>query len=82
MVFHYGFVALGVRKIIGLVPSDNRRSMRVTTGLGFIPVAVITEACASGADLVVLTMTRDQCKWLKWKPIHYRSRNPAEVGNE
>ena len=79
MVFHYGFEVLGVKKIIGLVASDNPRSMSVTTRLGFIPVAVITEACANGADLNVLTMTREQCKWLKVQPIHYRSRLPTEA---
>jgi L-amino acid N-acyltransferase YncA len=73
MIFYYAFVQLGVRKVMGLVASSNSRALSVDIRLGFSVAARIPDVYPDGADLIVLTMTRAQCRWLKITPRHYRS---------
>lgn len=61
--FGYAFDQLKVHKIIGLVDSTNERALTLDKHLGFVEEAVITGAGKCG-DLVILTMTRDQCRYL------------------
>ena len=73
MVFHYAFVQLACRKVIGLTSSANTRALAVDVRLGFVPAARIPDAYPDGADLIVLTMDKSQCKWLALTPRKYRS---------
>lgn len=61
--FHYAFNELRAAKVLGLVSSSNAEALSFDERLGFQTAAVIEDACKDG-DLVILTMTRDQCKWL------------------
>jgi len=61
--FDYVFRQLGVNKVIGMVPSWNKDALRFDFKLGFEKEAVIEDA-VPGGDLIILTMTRDQCRWL------------------
>lgn len=61
--FSYVFEQLGVHKVIGMVPSTNTDALRFDYKLGFIKEATIEDAVPDG-DLILLTMTRDQCRWL------------------
>lgn len=63
-VFHYAFEVLKVVKVIGTVSSANVKAMKLDLGLGFIHEATITDAAKDG-DLNILTMTRQQCRWLR-----------------
>jgi len=62
--FSYPFDQMGVNKIIGLVDSTNVDAMRFDLHLGFEQEAVIEGAGRFG-DLHILTMTREQCRFLK-----------------
>lgn len=62
-VFHYPFEVLKAEKILGLVSSANEKAMKLDIGLGFVHEATVKDACKDG-DLNILTMTRDQCRWL------------------
>lgn len=73
MVFHYAFVQLGVRKVLGLVSSDNARALSIDIRLGFTVAARISDVYPDGSDLVVLEMARAGCRWLALTPKHYRS---------
>jgi hypothetical protein len=77
MVFDYGFNQLGVRKLVGLVPADNARAISVDTRLGFKVEARVSEMMPNGAGLLVFTMVKEDCKWLKIKPRYY-GRNQRE----
>jgi RimJ/RimL family protein N-acetyltransferase len=61
--FGYAFGQLGVRKIIGLVDSTNEAAKRYDEHLGFRVEGVITDAGKHG-DLLIYSMTPDQCRWL------------------
>lgn len=64
VLFGYAFNQLGVSKIIGPIDSENKASLRFTRHIGFVDEAVIKDAGKHG-DLCILTMTRQQCRFLK-----------------
>ncbi len=64
--FHYPFEVLKVNKIIGLVTSDNLEARKLDEHMGFVLEATLKDAAPKG-DLLIYTMTKDQCKWLTLK---------------
>lgn len=62
--FDYPFNQLKVNKVVGLVDSTNLDALRFDRHLGFVDEAVIKDAGKYG-DLHILTMTRDQCRFLR-----------------
>ena len=68
-VFHYPFIQLGVRKIISPVESENRDSVRFIRHIGFDLEATLKDAAPKG-DLLIFTMTKDQCRWLSLKEAY------------
>jgi RimJ/RimL family protein N-acetyltransferase len=64
--FSYVFNQMKVLKAVALVESTNTKSLRLTKKLGFQPQAVIPDAGWTG-DLLIHTMTPDQCRWLGGK---------------
>lgn len=80
MVFHYAFVQLGCRKVMGLVSSANERALSIDIRLGFRVAAKLEDMFPDGSDLLVLVMERAWCKWLNLVPKYYRSNtNPESV---
>lgn len=66
-VFYYAFEQLGVNKVFGPVPASNEESLKISLKLGFSEETRVKDVFVDG-DLVVLSMCRDQCRWLKLKP--------------
>ena len=64
MMFHYPFDQLAVRKIFGHVHSTNRKALDFNTKLGF-KIEVQIDGVYRDADLVVMSMRREECRWLK-----------------
>lgn len=64
--FYYPFEELKVNKIIGLVASTNHKALRLDKHFGYIEEAIIKDAVPYG-DLHILTMTKDQCRYLTRK---------------
>lgn len=62
--FDYPFNQLKVSKVLGLVDSTNDKALRFDKLLGFTEEARIADAGKTG-DLVILSMTRQQCRWIK-----------------
>jgi hypothetical protein len=61
--FFYPFEQLRVRKILAIIESTNEASIRLNTHFGFRLEATLKEAAPKG-DLLIYSMTRDQCRWL------------------
>ena len=75
----YAYNRCGVWKIIAPVFSDNERGKRFVRKFGFQLEAQIREATASG-DILLFTMTRQQCRYLKEKMDHRQIRtSPASA---
>jgi RimJ/RimL family protein N-acetyltransferase len=62
--FEYPFKQLGCKRVTGIVPSSNERALRFDERLGFRVEATLKAAHPDG-DLIVLSMRRDQCRWLR-----------------
>lgn len=62
-VFHYPFDVCKVHMLIGLVPSGNSQAIRFNSHIGFKVDTVLHGAHPDGA-LVVMTMTRGECRYL------------------
>jgi hypothetical protein len=67
IIFDYPFVQLGVKKFIVTVPSSNLKSLEFCFKLGFKEETRVTDVFTDG-DLLVLSMRREDCRWLKLKP--------------
>lgn len=67
MAFHYPFEQLGVKKVLARIRSCNASALDFNRKLGFKDEAYIADVFPD-ADLVIRSMTKDQCRWLKLKP--------------
>jgi hypothetical protein len=64
--FYYCFEQLGLNKIIAPIESDNTDSIRFCQHIGFTLEATLKDASPKG-DILLFTMTREQCRWLSLK---------------
>lgn len=65
--FDYPFMRLGCDKLITTSHSRNPSGLEIIRRLGFIEEARISLAYMDG-DMIIFTMTRPQCRWLKSQP--------------
>lgn len=75
VVFDYPFNQLKVNKVAGTINSSNKELLDFNTRLGFKEEGRIKGAYPNG-DLLVLTMERAECRWLKIKPKF--AKDPAK----
>jgi hypothetical protein len=76
IVFDYQFNQLHVNKVAGTINSNNKELLDFNLRLGFKEEARIKNAYRDG-DMVVLTMERAACRWLKIKPKVYKKDEAA-----
>lgn len=69
VIFEYAFGQLGCKVILIPVPSDNDDSLHFNKHLGFEEVVRI-EGGYGNADLVLLALPKDKCRWLNLKAAH------------
>jgi hypothetical protein len=71
MAFDYPFNLMGCARVFGLVEASNTLALSIDLRLGFREVARIPGMFASG-DALVLSMERENCRWLSVKPRSIR----------
>lgn len=71
--FHYVFDQLRVTQLFGQVPSNNQRALEFDKKLGFKELVRIPDVFYD-ADLVVLRMRREDCRWLNYQPVNLEVR--------
>lgn len=76
IVFDYPFNQLCVNKVAGTINSNNKELLDFNLRLGFKEEARIKNAYPNG-DMLVLTMGRADCRWLKIKPKEYHKDKAA-----
>lgn len=74
-VFDYPFNQLHVKNVIAPVPSNNERALKIDLQLGFVIEATL-RGVFPDADLHVLFMVRERCKWLRVRPRHLQAGAP------
>lgn len=62
--FHYPFVALRCKMVIGLVPSGNHAAIHFNKRVGFTVMNEIEGAHPDGS-LLLMTMRLEDCRWLE-----------------
>lgn len=67
VAFDYPFNQLGVKKLCGTIPSTNPGLLAMNLKLGF-QVEHAIEDGYPGGNMLILSMTRDECRWLDMKP--------------
>lgn len=63
-IANYLFLARDRHKVIGIVPSDNAKALKLNKHIGFEEVARLRDFYDIGVDYVILELTRDKCRWL------------------
>ena len=71
LTFTYAFRQLGCRVLIGRLNSTNQKAIKFDTHIGFAEHSVIKDGVPNG-DLILLTMRKEDCKWLNLKPTNLR----------
>jgi hypothetical protein len=71
--FDYAFNFEGREKILGIVNSHNAKAMKFDAHLGFKEEHRLPGLHDNGGDVVILSMTRAQCKYLE--PDHGRQES-------
>jgi len=66
LAFDYPFNQLQVERVLATVPSTNAEALKIDRQLGFKDIAVIPDAVPFG-DLIVLSMMRNECRWLNFR---------------
>lgn len=63
-IFDYPFRVCGAQKVICPVPSDNARSIKLATNMGFMQEARIQDAAPTG-DVLLFTLTKSNCRFIE-----------------
>lgn len=61
--FHYPFVVCDCKMVLGLVPSGNKKALRLNQHLGFKTEHEIVGAHPDGS-LIIMSMRREECRWI------------------
>lgn len=79
-IFDYPFTQCGVRKIIVQIKETNLKSLEFVSHLGFKEEVRIKDVFPEG-DCVVMSMYRDQCRWLDIKQRTWANKELREVAH-
>ncbi len=60
---NYVFTQAGKLKIIGMVPADNEKALKLDKHLGFIELVRIENGYKDGVDYVVMELKRENCPY-------------------
>ena len=61
----YVFETAGREVMIGAIPGDNSKALKFDKHIGFTEICRIPDGCAKGVDYVIMTMRKDDCRWLE-----------------
>lgn len=75
-IFDYPFRVCGVEKIIAPVLSGNAKALRLVKNMGFVEEARLR---FSDEDVCVMTMSRDQCRFLEAKYVKKSTSTAAST---
>jgi hypothetical protein len=59
------FITCDIKRVFGLVPSNNRKALNFDLKIGFTEVARIPDGFETGVDYSVMCMNKEDCRWLE-----------------
>jgi len=72
VMFDYPFNQLKVKKIVGTIRSSNPKLLEFNLKLGFKIETKLEDGYPDG-DMLIMSMTREECRWLDMKPRGLRA---------
>jgi hypothetical protein len=63
--FAYPFVQSNREKLLGVIRSDNAKSLAMVKALGFKEAHRVVDGWERGVDLVLFEMRRETCRWIQ-----------------
>jgi len=69
LLFDYGFNQLQCNRMTTMIDSENDKSIKLCSSLGFVQEGCLRSASPTGNDLVIFGMLKEECKWLFYKDI-------------
>lgn len=70
-VARHAYIEGGKQRLVGLVPSDNAKALKLNRNIGFAEVARVPNGVRTGVDTVVMQLEKENCRFL---PAEYRRR--------
>lgn len=70
-LFRYLFRHLGCEVVLGWIDEVNRPSLNFARRAGFTEVAWVPDAARSGRSLILMSLRREDCKWLPYLEKRY-----------
>ena len=65
--FAYPFLQLNIRRLSGWVEADNIDARKFDEHIGFKQEAVLKQAGRNGVDVIIYSMFKDDCRFIKGK---------------
>lgn len=65
--FAYPFLQLNIRRLSGWVEADNIDARRFDEHIGFKQEAVLKQAGRNGVDVIIYSMFKEDCRFIKGK---------------
>jgi hypothetical protein len=81
LVHHYVFVQCGCHKLIGMIKSTNHRLLTIGLRNGWQLEATIKDVWEPGVHGVILTLLKENCPWLNYKPKIWKPGSPTRMGD-
>jgi hypothetical protein len=75
--FDYPFMQLQVNQILATVGSTNERALTLVRKLGFKQLYKIKDGAPNGAHLILFSMSKANCKWLKLRSRYLKANGHA-----
>jgi len=75
--FDYPFMQLGVNQILATVGSSNTKALNLVKRLGFKQLYKIKEGAPKGSDLILFSMSKANCKWLRLRSRYLKANGHA-----
>jgi hypothetical protein len=82
LVFDYAFNQCGCHKLVTCVRSDRPKVLEIDLRGGWQVETAIDDLFAPGVHALILSMTRDTCPWLDYRPRHFRSNIIAPISDD
>jgi hypothetical protein len=64
-IFYYLFTTCDKKILLATIPSNNVKSLKLSTHIGLDTVHTIKDGFEEGVDYILMEMRKENCKWLK-----------------
>lgn len=81
-IFYYPFEVAGCERLTAIVRDGNKQSLKLCRGLGFVKEGVLRRAYDGKTNAIVLSMLKQECKWIKDPKAERESKNGKEIWPE